>query len=258
MEEFIKCEKALHHKLKDYKFTTKCEFCGKTVKEIYTPIVPEITQAEIDSIPVPKPDIIEKKKPFWRFCKDEKEKIHKIMETDKEIIIYKEAKKLNLPSFGFDGYILYENITNSGDLKLIQIANFKEIYRKMKGKSFYLWKKTGTINGKPYFLVKGNIAISGQIKATSELINQDMKDGIKYYEDGVDMVYSPEVFDTMLDYVSFANLKVKKGVGNIGEFIRENWLFILVAIIIVVIIFATPQGRQFIQNFLNDLTPKGK
>lgn len=135
----------------------------------------------------------------------------------------------------FDGHLLYEYA--EGRYKLIDVTGFKDI-EKINKKAYILNRIMGTLNNKPFFMIKNNIPIS---------VNAGTKSSLPELENGIDLCYDSGGFYTYLDYATAKNLQAKGGEQlSFFEFLQKNWIIILIILVILIgamlFLFFTPQG----------------
>ena len=135
--------------------------------------------------------------------------------------------------FKHDGYILY--INKADELKIFKVNNFKTIYDLNSIESYGLNKCIGSYNGKPIFMVKYPYAMSLDIGKNT-------------------LSYDAPTFYNYVNKVTKANLTNWGSSLGLGDFIKKNFLIIIIAII-AIILLTTPQGKEFISNIIPSSRP---
>jgi hypothetical protein len=187
-----------------------------------------------------------------KFKEDNKENITEIVTDDNkhyEINLLKKGEnKFRDFLIKYDGLLIYEFMPKK--YKMIKVGNFKEI-QKIKNNAMMLIEAEGTINNKPFFIIKNKIPIS----LNSDVRSYNKLDKNSKAKNGIDLCYDTEAFYTHLEYVTMANLQAK-GQSDLGEWFKKYWLLIVIIIILVVVFIFTPYGRQFIEGISVATTPK--
>ncbi len=135
--------------------------------------------------------------------------------------------------FKHDGYILYINKAN--ELKIFKVNNFKTIYDFNSIESYGINNCVGNYQGKPIFMVKYPYAISLDIGKNT-------------------LSYDAPTFYNYVNKVTKQNLTNWNSPLGIGDFIKKNFLIIVIAII-AIILLTTPQGKEFLSNIIPSTKP---
>lgn len=247
-----KCEykNPLTHNLDNLKLETKCKDCGLSIKQIYLdePFDLDLPPKPKPVLPIPKINLF-----FWRKDKTKEQlKLKKLFETEKEVIVLQEAKMFQLPSLKIDSFIFHEKINGSNNLKFSPLTNYTDIL-KTKGSAFALYKETFKVNDKPAFLLKNGYPMNLNLETIQ--IESQMTNPKEDYE----LVFDDKGFNTLLDFATYSNLKIKSDKNaELWSFISENWIALVIMIIVSIVLFATPQGKEFLQNFLTSIAQTGK
>jgi len=128
----------------------------------------------------------------------------------------------------------------------------------------------GKLDNKPFIMLKNKCAISLGLHEHSNLIEENFlnidDDNIstKIVTDnktvtfikGYDLCYNAESYYTYLDYATQKNLQAKDTI-DIGEWIKKHWLLILIGIIILGLLFLTPQGKELLMKLQPQNVAKG-
>lgn len=193
--------------------------------------------------------------------KEEKEQLNliaklKTKEEDRQRNIYligkehtkksiKERVKEKIPFMNkTDGYLLY--INKSDILKIIPVSNMTYFIKLMNKKKemYVLNDKICVFNNKPAFLIKYPYTISLNIQ-------QDMNDTFSENH----LFYDTHAFYNYHTMLEKQNM-IKTGEGqSLTEFIKSNKKLIIIAILIIILLF-TPQGKEFLAQLLNELSPR--
>lgn len=140
-------------------------------------------------------------------------------------------KEIIFKIFKFDGYIIYLN--KADDIKIYKVKDLRFLH-KIKNRELYgLKKKIGTLNGKPAFLVKYPYTISLELKN----------------KNAPELFYDPESFNNYVDKATKINLTNLGNNFNLMEFIKQNFILILIAVALIFLFF-TPEGKQFLGGLL--------
>jgi len=135
--------------------------------------------------------------------------------------------------FKFDGYLLY--INKAEELKIFKINNFKTIYNLNSIESYGLKKCIGNFNGKPIFIVKYPYAMSLDIGENT-------------------LSYDSPTFYNYVNKVTIQNLTNFGGNFNFTDFLKKNFILIIIGIALI-LLFTTPQGKEFLANIIPSSKP---
>jgi len=166
-----------------------------------------------------------------------------------------------------DGLILRD--ISSNQWKTYKVRGFKYV-EKIKDKAYMPASIFGKLDNKPFIMLKNKCAISLGLHEHSNLIEENFlnidDDNIstKIVTDnktvtfikGYDLCYNAESYYTYLDYATQKNLQAKDTI-DIGEWIKKHWLLILIGIIILGLLFLTPQGKELLMKLQPQNVAKG-
>ncbi len=130
--------------------------------------------------------------------------------------------------FKFDGYIFYMN--KAEDWKIYKVKNLNFLHQLKRRELYNLHLKEGTYNGKPCYVVKYPLCISLNV-------------------DGEQLYYDAESYNNYVNTATKINLTNLNKSMNIGEFLKKNFIIILI-IIAVSIFLLTPQGQEILSDLL--------
>lgn len=127
------------------------------------------------------------------------------------------------------GFIFY--LDRGIELKIFVVDNFFDAFPiHSQQEEFILKSKMGIYKKKPFFLVKDGIPISLDLETNKN-----------------ELVYDSESFYNIMEYAITSKLTKEKS-GNIIEWLKKNKIIIIV-IIIAGLLFFTPQGKEFLNQF---------
>jgi hypothetical protein len=147
----------------------------------------------------------------------------------------------------FDGYILYRK--QNSKWKWYPIMNFKDVYKiKDKKLSYILYNIIGYMeDGKPFMMIDENIPINLNIASKSTITDENNNP----MYNGIDLCYDSKAFYIYLEYATLKNLTPKsESSSDFWNMIKEYWWVALIFIGIMLLLFLTPQGKEFISKLM--------
>lgn len=149
--------------------------------------------------------------------------------------------KSKIPFFkATDGYIFY--LTKGNDIKIYEVQNLKYLYKNNK-EAYALHNKIGTYRNKPAFIIKYPYPITLDIN-----LNEETNTENKLFWDAK-AFYNYETMVTKANITNFGND------GSVFDFLKKNWIIVVIVLVLIFIV-ATPQGKELYQQLLQSMKAK--
>jgi hypothetical protein len=150
------------------------------------------------------------------------------------------------------GHIFY--INKAMDLKIYDIMSDKpsdlfKIKRGDGGEAYMMDKYFARFDNKPVFLVKFPHAITLEIYQEKYKITGEDANAVADGQSDVMLAYDSVAFYNIIEHVIKRRITHGEEPNDIGKFIQQYWMYILLGIGVVILLF-TPQGKAMVQNFI--------